>query len=253
MITTCAEALNFLQVGTSMTDAKMSLFQLIHPLAESVFKKWMQEDLEYAQKIEYLPGGTHTIATAGDVDQEVELRGSTVHIVSSDRGSETLQLTHLPVWNDDIEVYEDVGAYAGQASTPFAAATLLTKGTDYYLDVDEGSGDEMLSDTGVLWRIGRWPEEPRCVKVVYYGGYTATQLAGNYGNIKYAALLTIEKAWRSADARANGSPKISEDIGKYSYTRSEKAILAAFGEGFTVPPEAQRAAFGSRNMGNIFG
>ena len=91
------------------------------------------------------------------------------------------------------------------------------------------------------------------MKVTYYGGEKAARLAAKAGNLKYACLLTIIKAYKTLINLQGSSigPKISETIGKYSYTRSSDIVKAL--TGFTVPYEAQRAAWPARNFGRIFG
>lgn len=251
MLVDRADVRAWLQIGEALSQTNAALLDLAHPLAEAVFKQWMQEKLEYQQVVEYLPSGEQFPYSQDDLLAEPELRGTVVQFVASGPGSETLQLTHTPVWTTSIEVREDVGGYAGQSGSAFGSSTVLTQGTDYYLDIDDATNN--LSTTGLLWRIGLWPTEARSVKVTYYGGRTAAQLAGEWGNLKMAALLTIEAAYRGAIQRNVGGLLTSESIGKYSKSMDTRAFNDIVGGGFGVPMKAQQIAFSSRSMGGVFG
>lgn len=237
-------------VTTKPTAAQQALLNLIHPLAESVFFAWFGSQGEYSQHIDLLPVGS--LDTGFEEAERFELRGQQVQVSLGAPGSRRLQLPHTPVWATGLEVREDVGAYGGQASDSFSDATILTLGTDYWLDIENDA--TQMSSSGVLYRFGTWPAEPRSVMVTYYGGEKAARLASVAGNLKYACLLTIVKAYRTvSNLQHRDGPVISESIGKYSYSTSADVASALGGAGFTVPYEAQRAAWPARNLGRIFG
>jgi hypothetical protein len=253
MIVRKAELLVFMQKASSLAAADEALLDLIHPLAEGVLSAWMQQNLKYEQHVEYLPIGKPQLDNDYPLS-DIDFRSETAGFIGGRAGTEFLQLKHLPVALTGLEVREDVGAYGGQVSGSFSDETILTLGTDYYLDVDDASAS--LSRSGILWRIGAWPAEPRSIKVTYYGGYSATQLADSTvaSAVKLAALQTVSAAFWTAKnlAKSQGiGPKMSESIGKYSY--SHAAEWAAARLSLAVPQEAMINLQPFRNYGRVFG
>ena len=96
-------------------------------------------------------------------------------------------------------VYEDWNATGGQGASDFSSDTLLTAGTDYYLDYD----DSTMSTTGVLIRKYReWPPYSRTVKVTYVAGLDSTALANEYVFVKEALLREIIDRYQYNKERA---------------------------------------------------
>ena len=107
-------------------------------------------------------------------------------------GTQAFQLREYPVnaSSSTFSLYLDTGAAAGQNSNDFASSTLLTFGTDYYLDLSGSVDGE--SQTGLVYRIGTvWPGRmvrpvggdgsllsyrrqpwPGVLKVTYTAGYS---------------------------------------------------------------------------------
>ena len=152
-----SEVLTSLQKASFTADEE-AMFDLLHPLAEAVLKDWMGSNLEYQSHTEYLPMGQWDVNDGDTSLDNIKKSGGRAVIYSSTSGTDVLQLKHLPVALTGLTIYEDVGAYANQSSSPYPASTLLTEGEDYYLDT-EGSSD--LSKTGFVYRFGAWPLEPR--------------------------------------------------------------------------------------------
>src|SRR5688500_16487594 len=115
MIVKKAEALIYLGLAASITAAQEALLDLVHPLAESAVKRLFQHDLAYAQHVELLPTGQ---AYPGDDRPltDTEFRANAAASVNANAGTTVLVLKHTPVWENGLEVREDVAAYAGQAS-----------------------------------------------------------------------------------------------------------------------------------------
>lgn len=250
-IATRAEILVALGKSRSISDADSALVDMILPLSDAAVKNYLQTDLHYSQHVEYLPIGS-PVAERDDI-QEPIMRGDVVTFAHIPPGVDTLQLKHLPVVLSGIEVREDVGAWAGQESQAFADDTLLVLGTDYYLDVDDAANN--MSRTGLLYRYGKWPTEPRCIKVTYYGGLTASQLNNLWGDIKLAAIMTGVHAYQMFKIRQGGDgsgPKTSQSIGKYSYTRDAGSIALAMAGDIGVPAHAKSLLFRHRNLGRLF-
>ena len=216
MICDKAEVLVYLRkADTSVSGADDALLDLIHPLAESAIHNYLQNDCNYQQHVEYLPVGTPNIEREYPLEN-YRKSGERFVCDSGQTGRESLKLTHTPVTLTGLKVWEDFDANAGQASGAFGSDTELTIGTDFFLDV-EGNSD--LSTTGLLYRLGAWPTEPRCVKIQYYGGWSALQLTGpRAGSLKLAALRQIAFEFTAAlQAKSSSGPKIREKIGKYEY------------------------------------
>jgi hypothetical protein len=140
-------------------------------------------------------------------------------------GRRALQLTELPV-RSITSLYEDSGAYGGQAPGAFAAESLLVEGTDFYRDLDRSG----LCKSGLLWKVaGGWSSEPRSIKVTYVAGYTADELAGKPGevasaaDIKLAVLSGMLDQWRSSGATAGIT---SESLADYSVSYSDTTANA---------------------------
>lgn len=240
-----AELLVFMKSAGTISSADEQLLDLIHPLAESSIYAWLQQNMEYERHIEYLPVG-EPLNKDDYALEDIQFKpGGTGAVLRSQRGgTDYLQLKHTPVTTFGIEVCEDLDARGGQnPNGAFGPDTVLTLGEDYYLDSDErlvADGHSVhLSRSGILRRIGAWAVEPRTVRVTYYGGWSATQLTSKVaGAVKLAALETVVAAFwaakHSADNEGRG-PKMSESIGKYSYSVGQHA--AGMGA-MALPPSA---------------
>lgn len=227
MICDRAEILVYLRkAAVDLSDADDALIDLLHPLVESAVHNYVQNDLNYQQYVEYLPQGKADPGQDYPLD-DFQKQGEQYVFLGGRAGNEALKLTNTPVALSGIRVWEDVGAYGGQSSSAFASGTELTVGSDFYLDVKDTSN---LSTTGILWRAGVWPLEPRCVKVQYYGGYTAQQLVGRMaGALKLATLIQFAFEFNSVKSMnptvGTGGPKVREKIGKYEYQTGEQVAL----------------------------
>lgn len=251
MLTRKAEILTMLGKTTSLTAAEEGLLDLLHPLAEAAVGAYLQMDLSYARHVEYLPIGQPL--NSDSLIDDVDFRVNTAVNVTGRGGIEMLQLKHTPVWLAGLQVWEDIGANAGQTSGSFGSDSLLTAGDDYWLDVDDGITD--ISRSGLLHRYGVWPVEPRSVKVSYYGGFTSSQLATNGAGaaVKFAVLRTVVAAFFAARAnqRSGGAGlKQSESIGSYSYSLGPGA--AGLAGGCEIPLDAKNLLQPYRNYGRIF-
>lgn len=147
-------------------------------------------------------------------------------------GRRELVLRQRPV-QSITSVYEDAGAYYGEASGAFAASSLLTAGSDYCLKRDHGTG-AVVSESGILLRIGSaWPSASERrgnnlvaqeveglgnIKVTYVTGYAV--LPGEY---VLAAMQMV--AQLRMDAQSGGGLQ-SESLEDYSYTRATPEQLA---------------------------
>lgn len=149
----CA-ALGLSESTISDTDAKKYLWHLA--AAESAVKRACRRQFTYAARTEY---------PVANWQRALILRETPVEAITS--------------------LYFDRSATAGQGATDFAADTLQTVATDYYLDRDRGSDN--FSDSGLVYRTGGvWQGVHRrpvdhlshtlnpargTAKVLYIGGY----------------------------------------------------------------------------------
>lgn len=174
---------------------------------------------------EFLPQSGARSVDSLELEQYEEVGGLVVPIDDQTSRSR-LQLTHTPVLLTGLQVWEDSEGYAGQGgSTPFGNDTLLTLGTDYYLDANQAG----ISDSGALLKItgGGWSRVPRSIKVTYIGGPAAAYAAGLgvsflpiLKQVIESAVVDRYAAWaRMRKSIASDNPGLelkSESIGKWS-------------------------------------
>lgn len=222
LICSRAEILVYLRkADTAVSGADDALIDLLHPLVESTIQNYLQRELNFSPHVEYLPVGMPN--PEQDFPLEQYQKQNDVFSPVSGTGLSAIVLSHKPVALAGLRVWEDTSGYAGQGTNAFNDDTELTIGSDFYLDVADNSD---YSTSGILYRIGAWPSEPRCVKVSYYGGYSASQLVGiAAGAIKLATLQQIAFEF-SSTKRMNpsvgtGGAFIREKIGKYEYELSD--------------------------------
>lgn len=246
-----AEVLVFLGLASTGTTDDLALLEMLQPFSDQLLKNYLQNDFGYAQHVEYYPIGRSQRddeSILGDIER---IGTDRVIVTGQTYGTDALVLKHTPAWLTGLEVREHPGAYGGQATDAFPASSILTPGEDYYLDVDDTGN---TSRTGIIYRIGNWPSEPRSVKVTYYGGYSESQLStGLASAIRYAAMITLAAKYKSAKSLQGGSiaPAISESIGKYSYSTSEVFLAQFAGMTVDIPLEAKMALEPHRNYGRF--
>ena len=142
-------------------------------------------------------------------------------------GNRELLLRQRPV-QSVASAYLDQGGYFGEASDAFAAATLLTEGEDFVLELNQAG----LSASGILYRIGGgWP----AILSIPGGQLTGIQQS-SLGNIKvtYTAgfpriphdlqdlVIQLVKRKRSGDE----AEYLSRSVDYSSYTRMDAAEAA---------------------------
>jgi hypothetical protein len=234
-------------IGLTTAD---EVLEITHPLAEAAVRKFLRFDPMQRQRVEYYPilsNAQHT--TRGDYSQWDSRNGKAVITDYSGVGGDIITLKHTPVADDNtLEVRENYDARAGQNSGSFGSTTVLTQGTQYWLDTDETTG---FSLSGSLVRVGgNWPRDPRSVKVTYNGGFTRDQIDGNDPDfvcpaaaaIKLGAIITHIAVYRSFKLLGKqgdsvglvAGPITSESIDGYSYSISP--VAQSFNA--SVPPDA---------------
>jgi hypothetical protein len=248
MIATRAEILVALGLSGNISDPDLALLDLCHRASDAAVRGYLQQELGYQQHEELLPVGQPI--TSIDAVLEPYLRGdATIKFVGrTGMGSNAIVLKNLPVYQAGLTVWEDVGANAGQAEDSFT--TPLLQGDDYWLDVDDPQNG--LSHTGILYRMGYWPTEPRSVKVRYYAGASAAKLNNGWADIKQAAILAATEEFQNMKRRQGlKGVKQSESIGQYSYSLGQGGVVSSAG-GYVLPPGVVARLFRLRNMGRLF-
>lgn len=161
-----------LEIGESLTGDDLSRMQGIKNRVEALVRKYCRWSITTATYTHFLPG----IAPTG---YQLLLPEPYVTSVTS--------------------VYEDWNATGGQGASDFSSDTLLTAGTDYYLDYDSSA----MSKTGILIRKYReWPPYTRTVKVTYVSGLDATALANEYVYVKEAILREVIDRYQYSKERS---------------------------------------------------
>ncbi len=221
-------------LGTSVLD---DLAKLVYTPVEHLVFNYLRYNPVQRTNVEYYPinpvdGGESGVML---VDSR---NGRAVLTPASYIYGDILALKNRPAWNDStLEVREDFGAMAGQKSGSFGTPTILTKGVDYWMDVDDTTG---FSKSGILYRVGgSWATEPGSIKVTYKGGYTASQLSGAaadsslVSDIKLATAMALVWNYKQLKLNQRVSPTVgftpgpitSESIGPYSYSASGGALF----------------------------
>lgn len=225
MIATRTEITNYLGIDPSDDDGRLLTF--LHGVIERRVKDFVQSNIENDDYVHYFPA---------DDDRRNAFLGITPGF-----GPDVLKLPQVPV-KSVASVYEDAGAYGGQAAGAWATDTLLTAGEDYFVDFNESG----ICKTGFVRRIaGRWCSVPRSIKVSYNAGYSAGELSGEHSAIKLAAILGVVKAFnecksnRSTDGVGTVGPIISESLADYSVSYSDAQVAAMVGMTVDLPRESK--------------
>lgn len=236
----------FAYLGESTpTAAQIALLTLLKPMAESAVKTWVGYAIEQTTFTHFLP----EVDTREGRIESLDATTDRVFFEATD-GTERLYLPERPL-RSITSLYEDAAAYAGQGASDFAAATLLTAGTDFYIDYTTSG----VSWSGLVVKIaGTWPSRRRTVKVTYSAGLSAAELAGTtsvsgpngvgVGQLKLAAIIASAIAFRQHSSVAAGvgggvGPVQSERLADYSVTYG-KSVDNLFGFGTDLPDGVKR-------------
>jgi hypothetical protein len=169
--------------------------------------------------------------------EEVEVVGDTVYL-TRDGGcndGHVLQLDNGFV-RSVTSLHEDPAALFGQGGSDFGAATELTAGTDFYIELDAAG----ISKSGRLIRNrGHWSSKPGTIRITYVAGLTATELNDEYSFVKLALLEDMQVKFNSMRSQrsAGGGPVKKETYhGDYSV---EYAVSSSSQSLMSLSPGAQ--------------
>lgn len=223
----------FALLGNSTpTAAETALLNILKPMAEDAVREAVGYSITQDTYTHFLPEFDEDGLEVDRIDVVndrvvFDYRGATNKLFAPERPIRSI-----------TSIYRDCAAYGGQGSSDFPASSLLTAGTDYYVDyVSSG-----VSWSGMLVAIvGSWPTRSRTVKVTYVAGLTAGELAGTtavrgpsgsgVGQLKYAALLAASLAFKEPESiqGSNSGPITAERLADYSVSYSAKDISNIFG------------------------
>jgi len=177
------------ELGGAVAGDDLALLDTLRQRVERVVRNYVRWNITEATYIEILP-------YRGPIGSRLQLTQPFVTAVAS--------------------VYEDFESRGGQGDNDFPASTLLTAGTDYWIDRDHTS----YSREGILHRYGSWPDYSRTVKVTYTAGFDADALADEFLYVKDAVINeTIDRfhyrKGRQGTAGVTGTIK-SEKLKDYS-------------------------------------
>ena len=184
MILDRAEILSYLGLAGTVTTAQDGRLNMLQPMVEDAVKGHLGYRVEQAAHTHYLPASRQT-GSEPEVRFYDAVGGKA--IAASVAGSyerKQLLVPELPI-RSVASIYEDSTAKGGQGATDFAAGTLLTAGTDYWVDYETNG----VGKSGLIYRTNRsWSGIPRTIKITYTAGYTQTELStGIAAAIKGAA------------------------------------------------------------------
>lgn len=233
-IITDAEAMDI--VGA---DASDTLVPMLRPLVEKVIQGRIGWKVEQAEYTRYYPPHAR-----GAVPESFP--GEFGVVPSHGSRAQVLRLHHKFVLLEDLQVWQALSAYFGQAED-FDSDTLLTIGDDYTLDTEDG----VVSEGGYLRRrSGYWPRQPGSVKVTYTAGFTADELDATGGttdasDIRLACLMQFTKtyremaSWKKSSVTGAAGPIESETLPGYSYKLSSAAANAMLGFARVLSPAVE--------------
>lgn len=226
-----AEVFAYLGKSTPTSEESV-LMNLLAPMAEGSVRQHIGYSVDQQSHTHFLP---ERDSLEGDVNKIDSVNDRV--FFEYGHGTDKLYLPERAV-RSITSVYEDQAAYNGQGTNDFAVATLLTAGTDYYLDYTAAG----VSWSGMIRKIaGTWPSRSRTIKVTYVAGFTASELSGEaavvgpngvgVGQLKWATLLAVAIAYKqnSSLSGSNVGPVVSERLADYSVSYGNKSAENLFG------------------------
>lgn len=223
-------------VGAEASD---TLVPMLRPLVEKAVQDRIGWKVEQASYTRYYP--PHDRGAVAE-----RFPGQFGVVPASGARLRVLRLTHKFVLLAGLQVWESRSAYFGQAAD-FDADALLTLGSHYSLDTEDGA----VSEGGHLRRLATyWPRRPGSVKVTYTAGFTADELDATGGttdasDVRLAVLMQFTKtyremaSWKKSSVTGAAGPIESESVPGYSYKLSSAAAAASLGFARVLSPAVE--------------
>lgn len=243
-IAATADVLAYLGKTSTATDEERALLAMLEPLVDGAIRDELKYDPVQATRIEF-----HPVSDEAEFDGEISLDkvGDKV-VVDCGEGQEIIKVEHLPL-RSITSIYEDISAYGGQGANDFAASTLLTQGTDYWMPTKKNG----YSMTGFIRRINRgWPTRAGTVKVTYVSGFTQAELDASVvtpvdaSPIRFAAVVAWAAAFQESRAwQGSGvgiGPLQSESISTsgHSVTYAVQSVMQNAGLTVALPSKSKQ-------------
>lgn len=241
----------------SVTDEEASLAMVALKRAEGAIIHHLRYDPSQQVRTEFYPQADFD--SQGDREGVWEVDSSQAYLRRESRGAtQELQLQHVPVrasdadGNNAIDLRIDYDGRFGARSGSFDTDTQQTEGTDFWPQYDgvDSNGYAICRD-GILRSVGLWPLEPGSVKVIYVGGYTKAEIAGQSALVDASPIgdaVVAEASRRLQRAlimkKRSGVGFIagilqSEKLGDYSYSVDTAASTRLFGSLYDIMPETK--------------
>jgi hypothetical protein len=233
-----SEVETYLGIGDTITEKDRGLLEWCRQMTEYLVRDFCGHGITQATYTdEFYPVDDLT----PDVRRKLmEYRGG--QVVTIPEGTARADSIYLRnIFTKSITtVHEDTAAYAGQGPSDFAAASLLTAGTHYYLVLDNDAST--ISKSGELRRIGTgWSTRPGTIKITYVAGLTATELDEEYLALKFAVIDEIIVKYKTAKNRSGtgigGLGVVSQFSIKnaMSVTYETQSLRGIFNSGISAP------------------
>lgn len=245
----------------TIDDAEAALIVLLQPIVENLVKDYVGYEIALATFTEFLPHTGSSWASDDLIEgSAVEAANGRIRVgFDSQTPGRKLPLSNLPV-RKVISVYEGPDAFLGDINGgDWSSATLLTPGTDYWIDFKNYDSGLAL---GVCWtghlvrQAGIWLQSPRAYKVTYQAGFSADELSGRYGIFKLAFLQSLSKAYIEAKSHQENEGAgsggvgaiIQERLGDYNVQYSPESARELTGYEFDLPKSVKRMLEPYRRM-----
>jgi len=247
-IVDASDVLLMLGLSTSPTAEETAIVNLSITQAESAIRRYLGYDPVLSSRTEYYP--QMDLQASGPSVWEANATSAYLRQQTSASTNE-LQVQHIPIRsNPAIDLRIDYDGRSGARSGSFAAESLKTEGEDYWPNYDgmDSDGHKICRD-GIIRSVGLWPTEAGCVKIIYTGGYSSTELRGQSSLVDAGPIweATLQETIRRAktvfltkkDTTVGwlAGPITSENLGDYSYTMDSSLISKLFGSSADLTAE----------------
>ena len=251
-----AEVISYVGKGASVSDSDRGLVEMLMPMVDGTIKSYLGYEVLQTTYTHLLPDTDlydSVYNTPWDLGEPYDVIQNKISFGMLGM-PQILQTPEIPL-RSITSFYVDFAAAGGQRTGDFSAGTLLTLGTDYYVDFDAPAvGASVPYNSGVSWAGqirrymgGLWPYRMRTGQVTYVAGISPDELDGvvafpsrRVTDIKYAAVMACAAAFLQAKAtQANGlgaqGPIVSERIGDATFQYDADSVRNMVGMQSELP------------------
>lgn len=236
-----AEAIASLGLGATLTDADEGLLNVLKGMVEDDAREFCRHGITQPSSAytEYYPQTDRELPSQPGEFANLDVSGNLAHLVRETNQGQYLQLTNIFVQDDaSLEFREDYNAVFGQGSGDFGSSTILTQGTEYYLELSESG----LSKSGRVVRMNTdWSAKAGTIQATYNAGLSTSDLDDKYRFVKFSILEELVHRFgvfkgRAGNAGAPGPIKAESIAGEWSVTYATEL----FGRGALLPSVQRR-------------